>query len=107
MKNNFGKTLSQLMKEKRISGRSLAKGLSVPYRTIQEWAGPGSRMPRDPDTIRQMAEFFSVSTHYLLFGEEDPHSMLGEILHKTELHTGLYEITIRKVSAKKSGGKIK
>ena len=108
MKNSsFGKNLSELMKTRNLSGRKLAEDLMVPYRTVQEWIGPGSRMPRDSENIRKLAEYFQCSTHFLLFGVEDPRSLIGEILDKTEIHTGLYEITIRKVSARpiKKGGK--
>lgn len=100
MESNFGHTLQALMDERRTSGRELAAAIDVPYKTIQEWLGSKSRMPRDPEALRRLAEFFGCSVHYLLFGEEDPHGLVGEILEKTEIHTGLYEITIRKVRSK-------
>lgn len=71
MGNSFGKNLTALMRSKNLSGRKLAEDLSVPYRTVQEWIGPGTRMPRDADIIRRLAAYFKCSTHFLLFGEED------------------------------------
>lgn len=102
MASDFGQTLQALMDERRVSGRELAAAISVSYKTIQEWLGAKSRMPRDPEALRRLAEHFGCSVHYLLFGEEDPHSLVGEILEKTEIHTGLYEITVRRV--KNRGG---
>jgi transcriptional regulator with XRE-family HTH domain len=98
MKRNFGDILHALMKERKISGRSLAKELDVPYKTLQEWLGPGARMPRDPEVLKKVSDYFRVSVHYLLFGVEDQRSLIGEILDKTEIHTGLYEITVKRVS---------
>lgn len=95
---SFGQTLQALMEERRVTGRELAAAISVPYKTIQEWLGSKARMPRDPEALRRLAEFFECSVHFLLFGEEDPRSLVGEIFEKTEIHTGLYEITIRRVS---------
>jgi transcriptional regulator with XRE-family HTH domain len=97
MKRNFGDILHALMKERKISGRSLAKELDVPYKTLQEWLGPGARMPRDPEVLKKVSDYFRVSVHYLLFGVEDQRSLIGEILDKTEIHTGLYEITVKRV----------
>lgn len=100
MKRNFGDILHGLMKRDRISGRSLAKEIDIPYKTLQEWLGPGARMPRDPDVLKKVSDFFNVSIHYLLFGEEDQRSIIGEILDKTEIHSGLYEITVKRVNSR-------
>lgn len=100
MKRNFGDILQSLMEERKISGRSLAKELGVPYKTLQEWLGPGARMPRDPEVLKKVSDYFKVSVHFLLFGKEDERSLIGEILDKTEIHTGLYEITVKRVSSR-------
>jgi transcriptional regulator with XRE-family HTH domain len=101
MKRNFGDILHDLMKERKISGRSLAKELGIPYKTLQEWLGPGARMPRDPEVLKKVSDYFNVSVHYLLFGEEDQRTIIGEFLDKTEIHTGLYEITVKRVNQDK------
>lgn len=103
MVSEFGQNLQVLMEERKLSGRQLAQATGIPYKTIQEWLGTKSRMPRDPAILRRLAEFLDVSVHFLLFGEEDPHSLLGELFDKSEIHTGLYEITIRRV--RKRGGR--
>lgn len=105
MKKEFGQNLQALMKEHRLSGRALAKEIGVSYKTLNEWCGPGGRMPRAPATLKLLADYFKVSIHYLLFGKEDERSLIGEILDKTELHTGMYEITVRKVKTRPIGDK--
>lgn len=100
MDSCFGKNLESLMRQKSISARALAKKLNIPYKTVQEWIGTDARMPRDPNILKKLSSFFDCSVYFILFGEEDPKSFIGEILEKTEIHTGLYEISIRKVKTK-------
>lgn len=100
MKSKFGLNLESLMRKRNLTVRSLSKALDVPLKTAQEWAGPTGRLPRNPEALKKLANHFSVSIHYLLFGEDDPQSLLSEVLEKTELHSGLYEIVIRKVKQK-------
>jgi transcriptional regulator with XRE-family HTH domain len=100
MESCFGKNLESLMKQRPVSARALAKKLNIPYKTVQEWIGADARMPRNPDILKDLAEYFDCSVYYLLFGREDPKSMIGEILEKTEIHTGLYEITIKRIKTK-------
>ena len=101
MSKTFGEVLKQLMSERNLSVSQLAKAINCPSKTVQEWLGPHGRIPRDLDVLKRLAQHFHCSTHALLFGEEDPRGLIGEILEKTEIHTGLYEITIKKV---KTGG---
>jgi hypothetical protein len=63
--------------------------------------GSDARMPRDPSVLKKLSEFFDCSVHFLLFGTEDPKSLIGEILDKTEIHTGMYEITVKRIKTKK------
>jgi len=104
MPKTFGENLDALCSARNLSARKLAKDLRVPHKTVTEWIGAGARMPRDPTVLKQLATYFGVSTHFLLFGEEDPTHSLRGLLEKTEIHTGLYEISIRKVKEKKTNG---
>jgi len=98
----FGENLKEMMTKKRVGVTELAKAINEPVKTVQEWVGSGARTPRKLEKIKKVAEFFNVSTHFLLYGEEDPRSGIGILLEKTEIHTGLYEIVIRKVKEKTS-----
>jgi len=101
MSNNFGNNIKGLLKEKNLSVRAFAKKINKPQKTVQEWInGDNNRIPRDPNDLKTIANYFGCSVHFLLFGEEDPKSLLGEILEKTTVHSGLYQIEIKKVKTK-------
>jgi transcriptional regulator with XRE-family HTH domain len=94
---SFGENLENLMADKNVSISKLAKDIDVSAKTVQEWVGKTGRVPRNLDSIKKLSEYFDVSVHFLLFGEEDNRNIINDILEKTEIHTGLYEITIKKV----------
>lgn len=97
---SFGENLQELMRKRNLSSKELALALSVPVRTVSEWIGSGGRTPRDLSALKKLADYFRCSIHFLLFGEEDPKNSINALLEKTEIHTGLYEITIKKVNPK-------
>lgn len=99
-KDSFGKTLERLLKQNNLSGRKFAQEIGINQKTANSWIGSGGTFPSDPMVIKKIAERFNISVHELIYGEPDPKSILGELLQKTEIHTGLYEITIRKVNVK-------
>lgn len=96
---DFGTNLKRLMEEQRYSVADVAERIGTPTKTVTEWVSRG-RVPRSPEQLRALAELFKVSIHKLLFGVEDPNNALSMLLEKTEIHTGLYEISIRKVTPK-------
>ena len=97
---SFGKTLEQLLKQSGLSGRQFAKEIGVNNKTVMSWLGDNGSFPSDPIVIKKISARFNISVHELLFGEPDPKSILGEILNKTEVHSGIYEISIKKISVK-------
>lgn len=92
----FGENLKLLMSEKGVKAREVATALGLSSRTVNEWVGGGARTPRDLVQIKKLAEFFGCSVHRLLYGEEE--NLLERVLTKTDIHTGLYEISIRRVN---------
>ena len=94
----FGENLENLMTERRYTVSGLAKELKLPAKTVHEWIGKGGRMPRNPEVLKKLSKVFGVSVHYILFAEEDPKNSLNSLLESTEIHTGLYEISIKKVN---------
>jgi transcriptional regulator with XRE-family HTH domain len=95
----FAKTLKTVLRQKAKTTGELARKINVSPKTINDWLT--GRTPRDLDAVKRCAEYFGVSFHFLLYGEDDRRNVIEEILEKTELHTGLYEISIRKVSPKR------
>ena len=64
----FSARMKELRLDKQLSQADLAKAMSVNQRTISNW----EKSVRQPDfeTLAMLAEFFQVSTDYLL-GLED------------------------------------
>lgn len=91
--------LAKLVKERRLSLREVARATSVSHTTLNEWCS--GRKPRDPLQVRQVARFFKISMHALLFGVEDPHHFISsEKLHTHEpIHSlnGIFEVSIKKL----------
>jgi transcriptional regulator with XRE-family HTH domain len=98
--NSFGKNLERLLRQNNLSGRQFAKEIGINYKTVQSWIGADGSFPSDPTVIKKISVRLNISVHELLYNEPDPKSLLGELLNKTEVHTGLYEITIKKVNVK-------
>lgn len=94
----LAKTLKKLLAEKDITASKLSRDLKIPTSSINDWLA--GRTPRDLDAVREVANYLKVSTHHLLFGEPEPQSIISEILEKTEIHTGLYEISVKRVKPK-------
>lgn len=65
---NFSQRLEELMNRNGITKFRLSKQLNVSPSTISNWLN-GESSP-NIDRIRQIAEFFNVSTDFLLTGEE-------------------------------------
>lgn len=97
---SFGQNLKALMARDRVNASTVAKAIGEPAKTVQEWIGAPARTPRSLEVIPKLASYFKVSTHFILTGEEDPRDSLGVFLEKTEIHSGLYEISIKKVQSK-------
>lgn len=98
----FAKTLKTVLRQKAKTTGDLAKEINVSPKTINDWLT--GRTPRDLDAVKRCAEYLGVSVHFLLYGEDDRSNLIEQVLEKTELHTGLYEISIRKVSPKSKRG---
>lgn len=95
---DFGRNLENLILKRYSSISSFAKEVSISPKTLQEWCGPGARFPSRPSYLQAMAKCLGVSLNELMFGTANKEEMLSAILEKAEIHSGLYEITIKKVS---------
>lgn len=60
----FGERLKQLRKEKKVSQKTLADTLFISQQAIAKWESDKSSP--NPETVRKIAEYFNVSTDYLL-----------------------------------------
>lgn len=71
-KNNFGRTLAELRKSKKLSQYSLADMLGFSRGQIANYE-QGQRQP-DFDALKTLADFFNVSVDYLLGRTDSPHT---------------------------------
>lgn len=101
MPKEFGENLKILMESRNLTASKLGRDLGISVKTIHEWLGSGGRTPRNLKAIKKLSQYFEVSTHYLLFGEDDPKDSVIDLLNKTEIHTGIYEISIKKLNTRK------
>ena len=92
----FGNNLRQLLKENKLSVKEFAEKLDMPIKTVTEWSAKG-RLPRDLNVIKKIASILNWSTHRVLFGEEDPKGLIEESLNNLEIHTGLYQISVKRI----------
>ncbi|MGF7431057.1 helix-turn-helix transcriptional regulator [Thermoanaerobacterium thermosaccharolyticum] len=77
----FGERLSQLRKEKGLTQEELAKALNMTRSSLSLYE-IGKRDP-DTDTLKKIADFFNVSTDYLL-GQTDIRNQADEITQAVE-----------------------
>ena len=68
MFNIFGKKIKELREEKKLSRKALAEVFNLKQNAIYEWEMRGKQT--DYETLCKLADFFKVSTDYLL-GRED------------------------------------
>ena len=68
MKNLFAARLTDLLKENELSKRALAQGIGVSAMSISDWSN--GKVQPTAENIYLVAEFFDVSSDYLL-GLED------------------------------------
>ena len=88
----IGKTLKELMHEKRFNLTQLSKAAGVPTSTLNEWLT--NRTPRNPIQVKKVALTLKVSLHYLLFAEEEPEAVFK--IKRGEQALGSFEIVIRR-----------
>lgn len=91
------KILRELINEADITVATLARKTGVPKTNINKWLQGSSP---NIEQLDKVAQYFEVPLEYLAFGRklDDP---MEKFFEKLEVHKGLYEITVKKVSKKK------
>ena len=95
-KTRTGEILSKLLAERRVSLKEVAQETGIPLSSLSQIKN--GRETRKLNYVRSLASFFSVSVHFLLFGEEDPANQTVLQRLETEVFRGTYQITLKKVS---------
>jgi len=102
LSGDFGERLEKLCKDRGISINELSRRIGVSSKTVHTWVGKNGSTPRRPDDLKKLCDFFGVSLEFLVFGE-DRSENIEALFSKSEVHTGLYEITIKRVAKKDKG----
>ena len=92
----FKTVLNALMKEHGVTLTDISRATGIAKSTLHGWT-----VGADPSLskLRVLAEYFECSVNYFVTGERDP-DPIEEII-KEQVHSGLYELTIKKVIKKK------
>lgn len=88
--NTFGNRLKHLRTERQITQSELGKALNVTYVAVSKWESD-ARFP-DKDLLVKIANFFDVSTDYLLCRTDNPIAKV----YKANLNGDEIEIEINK-----------
>lgn len=89
-------TLKKLMKDQRLSVKSLSKSSGVAVSTLHEWLN--GRVPRSPIQTKKVADCLGVSLNRLLFDEADLAEAINlQQLLKEDVFSGTFEINIKRV----------
>lgn len=101
----FGARVSALRKAKGLTQESLAALIGTPKSTVASWEA--GHMGNNPKLLLELCRKLStpespVSFQFLLTGELDAQASIdiGEYFEKSEILTGLCEVTIRRLTPK-------
>lgn len=83
LENIFAYRLSSLLKERKVSKQALADAVNVSRPAISKLAS-GVNSP-SIETLAAIAEYFNVSTDYLLGKTNDPHGLSSELKKPKDL----------------------
>ena len=93
----LAKNLKRILEERNMSIAELAKKTGVPKTNIGSWLSGSS--PKI-EQLFKVAQFLGMSIEALAFDKKNDET-LNNLIDKLEVHSGLYEISIKKVTTKK------
>lgn len=70
--------LAQLLKDRSVSAREVARKCAIPQSTFNNYIS--GRGPQNPEQILALAQYFGCSMEYLLFGEDIRPPTMDEVL---------------------------
>lgn len=85
----IGPVLRTLIKERRVALQEISEASGVATSTLGEWTN--NRAPKNPVQLHKVTSFLDVSSHYLLFGQEDREDPMTK-LTKKDIFSGTFEI---------------
>ncbi|MCB0362221.1 MAG: helix-turn-helix transcriptional regulator [Bdellovibrionales bacterium] len=99
----LSKILKSLMDGKGVSATALCKACNIPKSTLSTYLS-GKKESYSPDHLGSLSSYFSVTTDYLLFGEESDSALLNTL--PTEgVFEGWLRVKIERAIPVKKGNK--
>jgi transcriptional regulator with XRE-family HTH domain len=91
------KNLLRLMKEKNISISQLAIEASVPKSNLTKWINNNANP--NLEQLSRVAEYFDLTVDEIAFDKKTD-TDIENLFQKLKIHSGLYEVIIKKVTKK-------
>lgn len=85
--------LKKMLEEKKVSVMELARKTGVPKSNISAWLTGASP---NLEQLDRVAQFLGTNIDYLAFGRSRE-DMLANLMDQVDIHSGIYEIKIRKI----------
>jgi hypothetical protein len=100
--SKIAQTLRFLMERDRVSLKELSAQASIPLSSLTALRNGSRKSLRNPEHIGRLSSFFKVTSHFILFGVEDPNSKQGlEQIIKDDMFSGIFEVTLKRVKLEK------
>lgn len=96
----LGKNIEEILKRKELTVTELSKATNIPRTTLLGWIKGTSSSP-NLSQLDTVAQFLDVTIEELAFGRRQRKPDISEILTSAEVHTGIYRLTLEKLSEKK------
>ena len=96
----LGKNLEEILRQKELTVTELAKATGIARTTLLGWIKSTTTSP-NLSQLDCVARFLNVSIEELAFGRKQKAPDIGDILTSAEVHTGIYRLTLEKLSEKK------
>ena len=94
-KPDLSKHLKQLMEINKVSSTQLSKECAIPASTLSTYLS-GKKASYSPDHLAALADYFSVSLDYLMFGETSGASSLNSLLTE-QIFDGYLKVKVERV----------
>ena len=96
---SIAKNLKQLLEDKQLTASEVARKTGIPKSTILSWLSEKRSSP-DIYQLQKVCEFLGTSIEMVAFGKKHD-DIISQLIDKIEVHSGMYEIIVKKVVNKK------
>jgi transcriptional regulator with XRE-family HTH domain len=88
--------LKKIFNDRGLNANSVAQATEIPRSNIERWLTGANP---DVKQLLTLAKFLGVTVDYLVTGKSSSPT-IEDLVEKFEVHTGLYEVSVKKVNKK-------